>query len=305
MSNQTSFDLASLAVVKPGMDEALSVVSARLVEYLDAPGLNATALDDVRAELHRVHGVLKMIRLDGVAVFCAETGNVLAELAAHPGLASQLHRSVLQSALNSLTAYLDALMQGADNAALRLCPKYEAMQHLRGMEMSFEQDLFFPSLAVHLPDSVLDVVQPADSMLALKAAHSQYQRGLILWLQKNDVTAALPLMQRALDAVLSCVPRSDARAFWWIAGGMLDCAVVGPQDIGVRKLLGRIDRQIRAVARADSADVQPVINEMLYLIGKSGASSSRLELIRRLYSLEQYFPAAMKSAEEKQSYEEL
>jgi chemosensory pili system protein ChpA (sensor histidine kinase/response regulator) len=305
MPNKTSFDLASLAVVKPGMDEALSVVSERLVQYLAAPRLNASALEEVRAELHRVHGVLRMIRLDGVAVYCSEISHVLAELAQNPGLASPLYRTVLQGALNSLMGYLDALMQGADNAALRLFPKYEAMQHLRGMEMSFEQDLFFPNLAVQLPDSVLSIAQPADTAAQIKAARSQYQRGLILFLQKNDVAGALPLMQQALDTVLSCVPQGDGRVFWWVAGGLLDCVMPESNDLSVRKLLGRIDRQMRVAAEVDAGDVQPVLNEMLYLIGRSSAASDRVEQIRQQYSLEQYYPVAPSSAEEKRSYEEL
>ncbi len=305
MPNKTSFDLASLAVVKPGMDEALSVVSERLAKYLAEPGLGESALEEVRAELHRVEGVLRMIRLDGVAVYCLEISRVLDELAENPGLVSHLYRTVLQGALNGLTGYLDALMQGADNAALRLFPRYEAMQHLRGMEMSFEQDLFFPNLAVQLPESVLGIVQPADTTAQIKAARSQYQRGLILLLQKNDVAGALPLMQQALDTVLSCIPRGDGRVFWWVAGGLLDCVMPESLDLSMRKLLGRIDRQMRVAAEVDAGDVQPVLNEMLYLIGRSSAVSDRVEQIRRQYALEQYYPVAPSSAEEKQSYEEL
>jgi chemosensory pili system protein ChpA (sensor histidine kinase/response regulator) len=307
MPNQTSFDLASLAVVKPGMDEALRVVDERLAQFLDEPKLNAHALEEARTELHRVQGVLRMIRLDGVAVFCAEINLVLAELSVHPGLVSHLYRSVLKSALDDMSDYLDALMQGADNAALRLFPKYEAMQHLRGMEMSFEQDLFYPNLALQLPESVLGIAQPTDYQSLLKVAHSRYQRGLILWLQKNDVAGAVLPMKQALDTVLSCVRPGDERAFWWIAGGLLDCARLESQaqDLSVRKLLGRIDRQMRAVAKDETVDVQPVLNEMLYLIGKNAAGNEQVQQIRTHYALAQYFPAMVNSAEEKQSYEEL
>ena len=303
MSNQTTFDSAPLAVVKPGMDEALKVVNERLIQYMDEPGTSAAALDEVRTELHRVQGVLKMIGLDGVAVFCSEISRVLDELADNTALVSPLYRTVLQSALNGLTGYLDALMQGADNAALRLFPKYEAMQHLRGMEMSFEQDLFFPNLNVQLPDSVAGIVQPADAAALSKAAHRQYQRALVLWLKKDDVEAAYPEMQQALDTMMSCV--SQGREFWWVAGGLLDCVRVASQDLNVRKLLGRIDRQIRAVAKGRAGDTQPVMNEMLYMIGQSEVASDRVVQIRQQFGLEQYFPVALSYAEEKHSYEEL
>lgn len=307
MPSQSSFELASLSVVKPGIQDALSVVGARLVQYLDAPALNAPALEEARSELHRIQGVLRMIRLDGVAVYCAEIEQVLTELAANANLASLLYRSVLQRALTGLTDYLDALMQGADNASLSLFPKYEAMQHLRGLEMSFEQDLFFPNLAVKLPDTVLNIAQADSPDDLIKAAHSQYQRGLMSWLKNSD--EGLGLMQDALDTVLTCLPQNNTRDFWWIASGLLDCVEQDstPMDLNIRKLFGRIERQMRAIVRSETGDVLPVINEMLYLIGSSHASSDRIEQIKQSYALEQYYPviSAAASAEDKQSYEEL
>ena len=301
MSNQTTFDSASLAVVKPGMDEALGAVNERLIRYFDEPGANSDALNEVRTELHRVQGVLRMIGLDGVAVFCSEIDLVLGELVGNAALFSPLYRTVLQSALNGLTSYLDALTQGADNAALRLFPKYEAMQHLRGMEMSFEQDLFFPSLAVPLPEGI--VVIPENAAALCAAAHRQYQRALLRWLRKDDVEAAYPEMQHALDAMVNCA--SEYPQFWWVAGGLLDCARVVSQDIYVRKLLGRIDRQMRAVGKGLAGNTQAVMNEMLYLIGMSEVESERVAQIRQHYALEKYFPVALSYAEEKHSYEEL
>ncbi len=303
MSNHTTFDTAPLAVVKPGMDEALRVVNERLVQYFDEPGANSEALNEVREELHRVQGVLKMISLDGVAVFCSEINHVLAELASNAALVSPLYRTVLQSALNGLTAYLDALMQGADNAALRLFPKYEAMQHLRGMEMSFEQDLFFPNLAVPLPEGIANSDRPGDATAQCRAAHRQYQRALLRWLKEDDVGAAYPEMRQALDTMVSCA--SGGAQFWWVAGGLLDCARVVSQDIGVCKILGRIDRQMRAVAKGRAGDTQAVMNEMLYLVGLSEVDSERVLEVRRQYALEKYFPVALSYAEEKHSYEEL
>lgn len=306
MPKQTHFDVASLSIVKPGMDEALSIVAARLDQYLGAPELNATALSEVRAELHRIHGVLSMIGLDGVAVYCVEIERVLAELAAHPRLASPLYRSVLQLALEGMTDYLNALMQGADNATLRLFPKYEAMQHLRGMEMAFEQDLFFPDLTVSLPGEILNVAQPGHTATTIKAAHSQYQRGLIQCLQGNDVAGALPVMQPAIETILSCAPQHE-RAYWWVANGLLDCVRLDglPPEVNVRKLLGRIERQIRAIGKA--SDVRQTMNEMLYLIGRSRATSRRADQIIQHFALERYLPgqSALTAAEERQMLTEL
>ena len=60
--------------------------------------------------------------------------------------------------------------------------------------------------------------------------------------------------------------------------------------MNVRKLLGRIDQQMRAVVEGNAGDVNPVLNEMLYLIGHSHAVSEHVEAIKQVYSLEQYLP---------------
>jgi chemosensory pili system protein ChpA (sensor histidine kinase/response regulator) len=291
------------------MDEAFAVVTARLAQYFEAPATNVSALDEAREELHRTLGVFTMIRLDGVAAYCREIELVFAELQANPGLTSPLYRTVLNRAILGLSQYMDQISQGADNAALRLFPKYEAMQHLRGMEMSFEQDLFFPNLAVPLPQSVIGTEPPQLAASRIKAAHPQYQQGLLLWLRQNDVNSALPLMQQAIDTVMACVPADSSRAFWWISSAMLDCVKSGELDpeLNVRKLLSGIDRQMRAILKDTPGDVQSLIDEMLYLIGRSACTSPRVIEVKECYALDLYFPAlsVLSPNEEKQSLEEL
>src|SRR5665647_3676935 len=80
---------------------------------------------------------------------------------------------------------------------------------------------------------------------------SQYQQGFLRWLRQEDAAAALQQMQQALEAALRCAPQDDRRAFWWIASGLLECLKLDdglPPEMNVRKLLGRIDQQLRTVA---------------------------------------------------------
>jgi len=309
MPKQTQFDLAALSAVKPGLDEALGVVSVRLSEYLDGPERNASSLELARAELHRVLGVFRMIKLDGIVAYCLEMELVLTELAANPSLASALYQDVLQRSLSGLSRYLETLMQGADNATLRLFPKYEAMQHLRGMEMSFEQDLFFPDLSIPLPESVLNIAQADNCQSRLKAAHSKYQRSLMLLWSNNDSGEALPKMQEALDTVLGCVAQDENRTFWWVAYGLLECVRLEgvPLDMSLRKMLVRIDRRMRATLKNNLGDVRAALNEMLYLIGHSEKTGEQAERIKQHYALESYLPdiAVAPTLEEKQALDDL
>lgn len=309
MTNSAQFDRNTLAAVKPGVDGTLAEISAQMELYLGAPADNETALEAVRSELHRLLSVLKMVGLDGAAVFCAELELTLSELATNPKQVSAMHRDVLRRALFGITHYLDTLTNGADNAALRLFPQYQELQQLRGLEMSFELDLFYPDLDVQLPKQVLNLPTQSDTkgkqstvqqagrgvdtaMARLKMLRSQYQQGLLKWLRQDDVAASVQQMQQALDGALRCAPQDGSRAFWWIGYGLLDCLKLDglPPEMNVRKLLSRIDQQLRAVVEGNVGDVKPVLDEMLYLIGHSHAVSEQVDAIKQVYALDQYLP---------------
>jgi chemosensory pili system protein ChpA (sensor histidine kinase/response regulator) len=292
MTNSAQFDRNTLAAVKPGIDGSLAEISAQLELYLGAPADNEAALAVVRSELHRLLGVLKMVGLDGAAAFCAELELTLGELATNPKQVSAMHRDVLRRASFAVTHYLDSLAKGADNAALRLFPQYQELQQLRGLEMSFELDLFYPNLDVELPKQILDLPVQGDAMGRLKMLRGQYQQGLLKWLRQEDAALSVHQMQQALDGALRCAPPDGSRAFWWIGSGLLDCLKLDglPPEMNARKLLGRIDQQMRAMVEGAAGDVNPVLKEMLYLIGHSHAVSEQVEEIKQVYSLEQYLP---------------
>lgn len=292
MTNNAQFDRNTLAAVKPGMDSTLAEITAQMERYLGAPGSNVVALEKARTELQSLLGVLKMVGLDGVAVFCTELAATLSELAANPQQVSVMHRDVLRRALFGITHFLDALANGVDNATLRLFPQYQELQQLRGLEMSFELDLFYPNLAVQLPQQVMNAPAPNDATARLKVMRSQYQQGLLRWFKQEDAAAALQQMQQAVESALRCVPQDEGRAFWWIALGLFDCLKLDglPPEMNVRKLLGRIDQQLRAVAEGHVSDTKPVLNEMLYLIGRSHVASDHMEEIKQVYALENYLP---------------
>ncbi|OGT12857.1 MAG: hypothetical protein A3F73_12740 [Gallionellales bacterium RIFCSPLOWO2_12_FULL_59_22] len=270
----------------------LSVIGAHLEQYLDAPGSNAAALETARGELRCLLDALHAARLHGTAAFCVELETVLGDLASHPDLFSVLHRNVLQHALSSLARHLGALANGADDAALNIFAEYRALQQLRGLETSFELDLFHPDFAVQLPQQVLRAAPESCAPARLKALRSQYQQGLLHWLRRNDAPGALQAMRHAVDGALHCLPQDGNRAFWWVAGGLLDCLRQEelPAEMNVGRLLGRIDRQMCAAVEGNAGEARPVMNEMLYLIGISHAAGDLAEEIRQAYTLDYYLP---------------
>jgi chemosensory pili system protein ChpA (sensor histidine kinase/response regulator) len=153
-----------------------------------------------------------------------------------------------------------------------------------------ELDLFFPDLALLPPVSILSIEHRNDAIAQIKTARTHYQQGLMRYLRQNEVPASLRAMQLAVDTVLICMPQDQSRTFWWLACGLLDCVQLGglPAELDARKLFARIDRQMYAVAEGNVGDVQAVMNEMLYLIGRSRNVSERVGQIKQHYALERY-----------------
>lgn len=292
MMNNASFDQKTLAAVKPGLTASLAEISKGVEQYLASPATDAPVLATACGQLRGLQGVLRMSGLDGLAVFCAELELGLSDNATNLQQLSTTSRDVFRRALSGITKYLDALSGGADNATLNLFDQYQALQQLRGLEMSFKTDLFFPNLAVQLPQQVMEAAQRGDAVAHLKLLRSQYQQGLMRWLRQDDAAAGVQQMQLAVSGAIACVPQDNSRAFWWIAQGFFDCVRQEdlPGEANVRKLLSRIDQQMRAVAEGKESDIQLVANEMLYIIGNGRTLTDTTGAIKNLYALEAYLP---------------
>ncbi len=291
MNNPAQFDHAALAIVKPGVDGGLADLQTRLASFWADPSGQADAIQAALGEAKRLSGVFKMVGLEGLAVYCSEIGAVLSELAAHPTSSTAVHREGVEAALRALVQYLDDIAQGADNATLRLFSKYQQLQHLRGLEMSFELDMFFPDLNVDLPASVLDPVQTEHPQVQLKSARGQYQQGLLNYLRQTDVGGSLRAMQQAMLSVMTTLPGDQRRAYWWVSAGLFDClaAYPAPEGLNVPKLLGKIDQQIRALAAGKAIAEQNELYQMLYVIAHCEAGSGGLAAaIRQTYALPRY-----------------
>ncbi len=281
---------AALAVVKPGIEAALSVIHAQLAMFFAQPGAQIAPIQIVIAETKRIAGACQMVAMPGLAAFCKELEQGFVEVSLHPKQATVLHRETFKVALQNFADYLNEIEAGADNATLRLFSDYEKLQHLRGLEMSFDEDLFFPDLDIELPESVLSIAASGDAATQLKAARSQYQQGLLRYLRQLDTPAALQQMREAVRSIRAAIPADLGRAYWWVAEEFLACISAGEQgdSLNVSRLLSRLDSQARALIEARPIETHPEINQMLYVIGRAANGSREIKVA---YELDGYLPA--------------
>ena len=291
MNSLPQFNALPLLSVKAGLDDSLNKVSQALEQYFAGDGGDVEALQTAIDELHRLRGVLQMLSLDGVIAYCGELETLLQEFADGILQLSPVHQASIRRVLFTLTHYLDALAEGAPNTALRLFNQYQEILQARGIETAFEVDLFFPELDVELPDWVQEIPLGDEAQERIRAARSQYQQALLKWLRRDSPADALQAMRASVLSAMSCAD-AQQRAFWWVASGLLDCLIYDglPPELNPRKILGRIDLQMKALADGAQPEVKAVLCEMLYLVARSHAVSDTVDEIKRAYALDAYLP---------------
>jgi chemosensory pili system protein ChpA (sensor histidine kinase/response regulator) len=290
---QAPFNPLPLLSVKPGLDSSLANISRELESFFASSGGDQQALKSALDDLHRISGVLRMLSLTGLSVFCSELEKLLKELA-QASAVSASQRDSIRRALFGLTHYLDALADGASNATLRLFNEYQELLQARGLEMAFEMDLFYPSLRVDLPDVLLQPPQESDAPVRIKAARVKYQRALLKWLRNEDKAEALRVMMATVRSIVPCVPQNQQRAFWWVAFGLLECMVHEgiPPELNYKKSLSRIDIKMKSLTEGNVFDEELHMSEMLYFIARSHAVSEAVDQLKNTFALDVYLPEA-------------
>ncbi|MEQ1838582.1 MAG: hypothetical protein ABL858_09675, partial [Candidatus Nitrotoga sp.] len=205
-----TFNPAALLSIRPGINSSLEQVERNLTIYFATPDDNHEAIELALTEMHRNSGVFQMAAMEGVSVYCAEIEKVLRELTTNSLTPSPANFGIIQRALLALTHYLDALIDGASNATVRLFHPYQELQQARGVEMSFEADLFFPDLNIELPSSVLIIPVTPNLPARVKKERGQFQLAMLQWLRRNNLSQnstndALQNMRKALLNVMACL----------------------------------------------------------------------------------------------------
>lgn len=292
-----TFNPTALLSIRHGINSSLEQVESDLKLYFAAPDDNHQAIERALTEMHRNGGVFQMAAMEGVSIYCAEIEKVLRELTTNSLTPSPANFGIIQRALLALTHYLDALIDGASNATVRLFHPYQELQQARGVEMSFETDLFFPDLNIELPPSVLRIPVTPDLPVRVKKERGQFQLAMLQWLRRNNLNQdatndALQIMRKAILSVMACLPQDERRTFWWIAAGVLDCLLVDgiPPELNAMRVLSRMDRQMKILLDGNKDDEHGVINEMLYLLARSHSVSELVDSIKQVYALDEFLP---------------
>jgi chemosensory pili system protein ChpA (sensor histidine kinase/response regulator) len=292
-------DIGPLSWVKGEIDLALERAGQSLAAHAANP--SGDELKKACAAMHQAHGALAIVGLEGITEFAGAIEQLLAALTDGSAPDATAAIEAAQGGFAALRGYLDDLMAGHPDQPLKLFAPYRAMTVARGQLAPGPAALFFPDLTQRPPKREKDFPALTAEALAarLKAARLGFERGLLKWL-KNDpkgitemkVSVAMIEMTRSTPA---------ARAYWWIALGVLDALAAGglPDPAQAKMFAMRLGAQIKKFTETAAEANEQQLREALYLAACATAGGEPLAIVRAAYRLDGMVPTATPSETER------
>ena len=281
-------DTTILSWISAEVDQALERVRAQIASYASTPQ-DTSVLGNCPEHLHQVSGALSMVGLSGATRFCEVLEKSFSGLSADA--ASKVNR--IDAAVVQLKKYVDDLVHGQPNVALRLYPAYRDIVELSGRADASEVELFFPDLTPPAPSHPNPRPEEGAELKSfLQSQRTRWQRGILAWLRKD--ASGLDEMRETLDAVHSVAHRlPEKRAIWWVAVGLVDALLDAsdPAQLAVaRRLWTKIDLYLRELASGASPDNEDLLRELLLAIARCAPLTQRIRDVKLLYGLDALVP---------------
>ncbi len=286
-------DRAGLAALEPQVRAALASAHSDVSLWADEPG-SGTQLDKATLQLQEARGALCMAALDGAAHYIGAAAALVEAM--KKGAASQpVVLALLDRANTTLGRYLIRVIRGEADVPLRLWPTYKAMRLTAGASAVSEVELFYPELDgwpdVTIAPSSGDATARAGQ---IKVQRARLQKGLVLWLTKQDLEQGLGEVQAAILEAEKLAGSDDEWRLWHTGAALCDALLVNAiaSDGTVRQLFPRLDMQLKRLAEGQPVNVDPLLRQMLYVVARALPLSDRITEIQEALALKSCLPSA-------------
>jgi chemosensory pili system protein ChpA (sensor histidine kinase/response regulator) len=299
MNATAEFDAGPLTWVISEIDLALESAVAALDQFSASAAsgsADSTQIRFCRTHLHQVHGALTIVGMDGVTQFAEALEGLLEVIETEARPAGDYSIGLVRRALEAIGLYLRGVIGGQANQPLRLLPLYQEIQAERGVQRHSAVDLFFPDLSLRPPRQSTQAgkLSNADYSALLRRERGRFQRGLLAWLRTQKGRNGIEEMRTAVRHIEETQGNSAARAFWWVAGGLLTALEKGklPGDASVKLLCARIDLQIRRLLEGSKNVAERLMRDTLYLVVGAKSDDALVKQIKETYHLDTFLPIA-------------
>lgn len=292
-------DIGPLTWVKGEIDQALDQAGQNLAGFFGNPG-DLSPLRYCLTHLHQVNGAILMVGLEGAARVSGEIEKLVAALEKQEIAPSAANIEVVNQAIAALSQYLSGLLDGEPDVPLRLYPVYKSLHQARSSADFAESDLFFPDLSARAPKDVhAQPASEAELQVLARVERAHFQRGLLSFLRTPDDPAGMETMRAALLAIERAQSLPAQRTFWWSAGALIESLLnkgLSP-DPEAKRLLGKIDQQIRKLAESSSKVTEHLLRDLLYRVACSQPVSERIKAVKQAFDLDSCLPQVATAAQ--------
>jgi chemosensory pili system protein ChpA (sensor histidine kinase/response regulator) len=283
-------DLSTLSWCLGEIRESLERAGADLEQQLRAEDGALDRLRAARGWLHQAHGALALVDLEGVTVVTQEAEALLDRIERGERPLDVDTVRALGRAFAAVVEYLEGVAAGSGDSPVSLFPQYRDLLAARGAERIEPADLFSVDLGRRPPRGTAADALDAAGVARVRAG---FEKGLLAFLRDPRDRDALALLYASVDRLDRAQRASPQRAFWWLASAFFDALRVQalPVDVYAKRLVGRINLQIRNTLQRDTPIADRMLRDILFMLARAGAGSSKVEEARRLYDLAGRVPA--------------
>ncbi|MER2514354.1 MAG: Hpt domain-containing protein [Nitrosomonas ureae] len=286
MNAQPKLNISAIIGIKDGIYQIFALIDQNLEVYSQHPG-NDKLIKDCRDYIHQLDGLLEMLNLTSITLVTEKMEQAVDALIYNKIEISAPVIDALRQSTKALLFYLNEIIDGAEENALRLFPAYRALMQVYGFENAPESDLFFPQLTVNPALKAQAAYSDAVSVKFLaKQLGAEYQAGLLKWLRDPSDQQGLQQMAAAVNQIEAFPGTTEQRVFWWVAAGFLEDLLHLDSihiDLAIRRLCGKIEQTIRHLAAATPGNTAVLMRELLYHLAHSASAGQRIDEIKRSF----------------------
>ncbi len=285
-----AFDIGPLSWVKDEIDQSLKKVMDNFIVVTEHPE-DYASLRFTLAHLYQVSGALDMVGLEGCKRYCTEIEKLTAKIEKGLMPATTALMEELMLAVQTLSQYLQDLLNGAPDTPIRF---FESLQHLVALQGETIEitDLFYPDTSISPPKDLLtNQLSETALPIFIGEQRSVFQKSLLDWLMTKD-EKALERMKNALLNVQTVQQKKSQKSLWWAATAFAES--LSQEKIaslaGAKKLCRKLDQQLRNMSLGEAKLPTHLLRDVLYYVAISEPSSPQIAKVKDVFELEAVLP---------------
>jgi hypothetical protein len=235
----------SLDLVRDELFSSLGEVENLLQQFLDDRH-NGSLLQQAIEGLEQLRGTFELIELSGAALLLHEMVALATDVPEHDGTERNGPLSALCDGLFLLERYIEQCRQQGHERPELLIPTINELRKHRGDAAPLSESHFYPLDAETLPVQLKSGAASSMERRAFNRLRQMYQLGLLALIRDDGISAATPLLQRALQRWEAHLD-SSAATLCWIAAAALEAVEETPLHLTVarKRLFAQVDREVK------------------------------------------------------------